>query len=201
MIEFGWILSYQSVDKVNYWENVSCLLIKNQREYLWCHWQWFSCLWVKIKLKFKLNTIFRRKTAPRTSRTWKRMIYSNEAQTTISFWWFFQETKENIKFQSISIQAICGQTHLVIVSENWQSNVNQNWTIILGFLWWQHVIWLSKVVKKKADDRASYISIRLFLAATSHSARQSLLVSLFMSWKLKFSQEIGIEKRKSIYKI
>ena len=150
MIEFGWILNYQSVDKVNYWENVSCLLIKNQREYLWCHWQWFSCLWVKIKLKFKLNTIFRTKTAPRTSRTWKRMIYSNEAQTTISFWWFFQETKENIKFQSISIQAICGQTHLVIVSENWQSNVNQNWTIILGFLWWQHVIWLSKVVKKKS---------------------------------------------------
>lgn len=161
--------------------------------------QWFSCLWVKIELKFKLNTSYQ--TAPRTSRTWKWMIYSSEAQMTISFWWFFQETKENIKFQSISIQAICGQTHLVIVSENWQSNVNQNWTIILGFLWWQHVIWLSKVVKKKVDDRASYISIRLFLAATFHSARQSLLVSLFMSWKLKFSQEIGIEKRESIYKI
>ena len=49
------------------------------------------------------------------------MIFLKEEQTIVSFWWFFQETKEKLEnsFQVgiQSIPAIRCQTHLIIVSE------------------------------------------------------------------------------------
>ena len=50
--------------------------------------------WDENVLKFELNAFSR---TPTTSRKGNQMIFSKEEQTIVSYWRFFQETKENLK--------------------------------------------------------------------------------------------------------
>ena len=56
----------------------------------------FYLFWVKNVLKIVLNAFSRTQNTPRTSREENQMIFSKEEQTIVSYWRFFQDTKENL---------------------------------------------------------------------------------------------------------
>ena len=56
---------------------------------------------VKTVITFKLNAFSHTQNTPRTSREGNQIILSKEKQTIVSYWWFFQETKE--KLENISL--------------------------------------------------------------------------------------------------